>query len=120
RLQWEKWTYVRGLDWRTLFDRSAWRRGAIGRCACEPDYMGSVFRPRTQIKRGSGLSCGVLAARPVTGAVRPLPVRGASELVRISLYHCTGAFHLPVLDPLNRIPVTANLPAALGVGTILE
>src|SRR6185436_19251589 len=43
-----------------------------------------------------------------------------SELVGIALYHRTGPFHLPILDPLNRIPVTANLPAALGVGTILE
>src|ERR1051325_4229928 len=47
-------------------------------------------------------------------------VRAVSEIVRIALYHCAGAFHLPVLDPLNRIPVTANLPAALRVRTILE
>src|SRR5436309_2340213 len=51
----------------------------------------------------------------------PLPsLEAASELVGISLHHRTGAIHLPVLDPLDRIAVTANLPTAFGIGTILE
>jgi hypothetical protein len=52
------------------------------------------------------------------------PVRSASvpasELVGISRHHSTGTVHLPVLDPLNRIAVTADLPAAFGVRAILE
>src|SRR4030095_1159398 len=47
-------------------------------------------------------------------------MRAVSEIVRIALHHRTGAFHPAVLDPLDRIAVTQNLPTVLGIGEVLE